>query len=203
MKKYVFITIAILLLIIIFFFYYVSRTPDMAQFEHLKVPAISNKANEKVMFVKTVGAPEKSAQNAFKLLFQTYYKTKNVEKSHMVAPRSRWFVEQGTPVEKWEGHFAIPVPDKVTEVPVLKDDSGLKVELATWEYGDVAEILHIGPYDKEMPAVDKLMKFIADNGYEIAGPHEEEYVIGPSPFFPRNPNKFVTIIRFQVKKKQN
>jgi hypothetical protein len=201
MKKYILITIALLLLIIIFFFYFISRTPDMSQFEHLKVPAISNKASQKVMFVKTIGAPEKSAQNAFKLLYQTYYKMKEVPKSHLVAPRARWFVEKGMPVEKWEGHFAIPVPDKVTDMPVLKDDSGLKVELATWEYGDVAEILHIGSYDKEMPAVDKLMKFISDNGYKIAGPHEEEYIIGPNPFFPRNPKKFVTIIRFQVKKK--
>jgi hypothetical protein len=57
----------------------------------------------------------------------------------------------------------------------------------------------VGPYDKEPPTVEKLMKFIADKGYVVAGPHEEEYLTGPG--MVAEPSKYWTIIRYQVKKK--
>ena len=43
------------------------------------------------------------------------------------------------------------------------------------------------------------MKFIADKGYVVAGPHEEEYLAGPG--MVAEPAKYQTIIRYQVKKK--
>jgi effector-binding domain-containing protein len=81
--------------------------------------------------------------------------------------------------------------------------AGVKVEQGSvrseiWEYGLVAEILHIGSYDTEEPTVDRLTKFIEDNGYRIIGDHEEEYVKGPGMFFKGNPDKYRTIIRFRI-----
>jgi hypothetical protein len=54
---------------------------------------------------------------------------------------------------------------------------------------------HIGPYAKEMPAVEKLMQFIKDSGYKVIGYHKEEYLKGPGMFFKGNPGKYYMIIR--------
>ena len=78
----------------------------------------------------------------------------------------------------------------------------MKASLETWEYGEVAEILHIGPYNKEEPTVNKLMNFIKEQGYEVAGLHEEEYLKGPTMAGPGDPEKYLTIIRYRVKKKE-
>jgi len=51
--------------------------------------------------------------------------------------------------------------------------------LETWNYGTVAQILHVGPYSEEEPTVKRLHEFITENGYEIAGIHEEEYLTPP------------------------
>jgi hypothetical protein len=62
----------------------------------------------------------------------------------------------------------------------------------------VAEILHIGPYDRETPTIDRLKRFIATSGYSIIGEHEEEYLKGPGLLFRGSPKNFHTIIRYRV-----
>jgi hypothetical protein len=201
MLKYILITIGILLAIIVVgFFFFINQEPNLSQFEYLKTPQITNKANQKVILVKAFGEPEKTTAKAFKLLFNTYYKIKGVPKYPLPAPRARWFAEPNTPENQWAGYFAIPIPDNIKKNPEINDNSGLTIEITTWEYGDVAEILYIGPYDKEVPTIEKLTNFIKKSGYEIAGPHEEEYLKGPSLFFHRDPKNFLTIIRYQIKK---
>ncbi|MBN1596352.1 GyrI-like domain-containing protein, partial [candidate division FCPU426 bacterium] len=97
------------------------------------------------------------------------------------------------------GAVAIPVPAGTASLPDFKAGGKMPARLATWSYGEVAEILHIGPYDKELPAIDKLEQFIKDQGYMIVGEHEEEYLRGPGMPFSK-PEKYYTIIRFRVKK---
>jgi effector-binding domain-containing protein len=94
----------------------------------------------------------------------------------------------------------MPVPEGVTEIPPHEADPGMSVSLTQWEYGQIAQIVHVGPYDKEEPTIERLKDFIAEQGYEIAGPHEEEYIKGPTMFSAGNPEEYVTIIRYQVKK---
>jgi len=72
---------------------------------------------------------------------------------------------------------------------------GTEVKIETWEYGTVAQILHLGPYDEEGPTVERLHKFIEDNGYGIAGMHEEEYLTTP------DAKVIKTIIRYSIKRK--
>ena len=45
---------------------------------------------------------------------------------------------------EWKGFYAMPVPQNTTDLPMVKAQPGLTVRLDTWEYGKVAEILHIG-----------------------------------------------------------
>jgi hypothetical protein len=68
------------------------------------------------------------------------------------------------------------------------------VVVETWDYGTVAQILHLGAYADEVPTIDRLHAFIAEQGYEIAGPHEEEYLSRPGA------KEQKTRIRYQVQK---
>ena len=76
----------------------------------------------------------------------------------------------------------------------------MEVELTTWEYSEVAEILHVGPYSEEQPTVERLRAFIEESGYEIIGDHEEEYLKGPGMFVRVRPEDYATIIRYRVRK---
>jgi len=40
-----------------------------------------------------------------------------------------------------------------------------------------------------------------DQGYEIAGPHEEEYLRGPGMLFAGDSKGYLTLIRYQVRRK--
>jgi len=116
----------------------------------------------------------------------------------MTAPRARWPKPADTPKDQWLGIYGMPVAESVIEIPdeILSKYPELKLE--TWEYGEVAEILHIGSYATENPTVEKLHQFITESGYEIVGPHEEEYLKGPGMFGKGNPDKYQTIIRYPV-----
>jgi hypothetical protein len=67
----------------------------------------------------------------------------------------------------------------------------------TWAYGTVAQVLHLRPYDQEQPTIEKLHQFIAEQGYELAGPHEEEYLSRP------DAKVVKTLIRYPVRKKSS
>ena len=51
--------------------------------------------------------------------------------------------------------------------------------VATWTYGDVAEILHVGPYNAEQPDIERLLRYIDSQGYRVVGDHEED-IKGPN-----------------------
>jgi hypothetical protein len=186
------------------FFLFAPGGPDPAQFEYLKEPQVRVMADQKVLQVEAQGAPEAVGSEAFRLLFKTYFKLKGVPKGpKQPAPRARWPLALNTPKEQWTGHYAMPVPDNVGSLPSQEaEPSGLRVEITTWQYGQVAEILHVGSYDTEEPTIRKLMQFIKDSGRQIVGEHEEEYIKGPGMFFQGNPQKYLTIIRYRVKKAQ-
>ena len=97
------------------------------------------------------------------------------------------------PMEEWTHIIGLPVPEDATSLP--QKVPGTEVKLETWEYGTVAQILHLGAYDEEGPTVERLQRFIEDSGYEIAGVHEEEYLTSP------DAKVVKTIIRYPVKKK--
>jgi len=88
------------------------------------------------------------------------------------------------------------VSESVQAIPeVGGPDVDLRIEY--WEYGDVAEILHIGPMQELKRSGDTLRAFIRDKGYTAAGPVEHEYIRneGVVP-----PEKYETMIRFIIRK---
>jgi len=107
--------------------------------------------------------------------------------------RSRYPDAHLAPMKEWTNVIGMPVPEDTTSLP--QKVGSIEVKIETWEYGTVAQILHHGSYDQEDNSVERLLRFIMDNGYEIVGVHEEEYLTRPDAKSPK------TIIRYRVRKK--
>jgi effector-binding domain-containing protein len=180
------------------------KGPKLEKVAHLKTPQIITMPDEKVLQVTATGAPDKTAGKAFGLLFNAFFKIKEAPKGgkNFKAPRGRWTADLNTPADQWTGYYAMPVPQSVTKVPKVKETDGLKLELTTWTYGEMAQVLYVGPYDKETPAINAIKDFIEKSGYEISGLHEEEYIRGPGMIFSGDPETYLTLIRYPVRKKQ-
>ena len=151
--------------------------------------------------IRTVGDPNELGESVFKALYGAAYALKFDLKRRgvdfkMEAPRARWFAGEhwkSVPREQWEAAWGLPIPEGTTEVPQRGPEPPVGVE--TWTYGTVAQILHSGTYAEETPTIERLHAFIDEQGYEIAGPHEEEYLSRPGVKEPK------TVIRYQVRRK--
>jgi len=160
--------------------------------DSLKVPRLTTKPDQKMLVVEAKGDPNMAGQAAFGLLFKTFFSLPGVQ---MTAPRARWSGDFSAAKDSWTGFYALPLPASVTALPAGLQ--GVKIDI--WKYGEVAEILHLGPYATETATIEMLHQFIKDSGYVVAGLHEEEYLVGPG--MGAEPAAFRTIIRYQIKKK--
>ncbi len=163
-------------------------------------PQILEMPPHKMAVVSAKGAPEKVFPGVFPALYGSVYtlkfefKKKGLPSFKVSAPRARYPDALDVPMDKWTIILGMPVPEDITTLP--QKVAGVEVKLETWDYGTVAQILHLGAYDQEQPTVERLHKFIADSGYDIAGVHEEEYLSRPNVKIPK------TIIRYQIKKRR-
>lgn len=150
--------------------------------------------------VRSVGDPGEVTEHVFKALYGAVYGLKFALKKLGVAykvgpPRARWFAGadwRDVPRERWEAAWGIPVPDGTTPDSLRQADPAYPVTVETWEYGQVAQVLHLGPYADEEPTIERLHAFIAEQGLQIVGPHEEEYLTTPRAKVQK------TVIRYQV-----
>ena len=168
----------------------------------VNVPVIGEMPSATMAVVHTVGDPTVVGAKAFPALYGAAYGLKFALKKaggpeyKVPPPRARWFGGEdwaSRPREKWEAAWGIELPQGTTEV--IQKDPETPVTIETWEYGMIAEVLFIGAYADETPTIQLLHDFIAEQGYEIAGPHEEEYQSRPEA---KNPK---TVIRYQVRKR--
>jgi hypothetical protein len=200
-KKY-FIAAGIIILAGILFIAYMflfPKGPDLSKYEFLREPRITNLPAQKMLEVRVTGDPNVAGKDGFGQLFKTFFQLKRTTSGlDMVPPRARWPKPFNTPKNEWLGIYGMPIPASIITLP--EQEGPVKATIATWEYGDVAEILHIGPYTDEPPTVQRLYKFIEQQGYTVIGEHEEEYLKGPGLFSQGDPKKYYTIIRYRVKK---
>ena len=175
----------------------------MQKYEHLKSPQISQKAAMQVIVQERVGDPNETVSAAFGDLYGAYYSLDDA-KVEEPWPRSRWdlnIMENEVPMSEWRGTFAVPVAAAVKELPAEYATQEFPIRLETWDYGTVAEMLHIGSYEDMEGSISKLQGFVTEQGYRIAGQHEEEYLKGPGMIFEGNPDEYVTILRYEVVKR--
>ena len=104
--------------------------------------------------------------------------------------------------DDWLWTSMIMQPETVTEQLVeearaqlkeKKDSPALpKLRFDNFDEGLCAQIMHIGPYDAEGPAIAKLHEFIAQKGHQLRGKHHEIYLSDPRR---TAPEKLKTILR--------
>lgn len=161
-------------------------------------PQIIELPSQKVAVVCTLGDPNVVFSQYMPALYGSVFTLKFARKKQglpdfkVTGLRARWPDAHLVPKDQWLGLFALPIPEDVAELP--QKDPAIEVKVETWEYGTVAQILHIGPYSEEGPTVERLHRFIAENGWEIAGIHEEEYLTSPEARVQK------TLIRYPVRK---
>ncbi len=199
MKKALVVLIGIILVIAAMAVFFIEKMMlvDTSKYEFLKEPRITEMQNQKMIEIELAGNPRETAGKAIGELFSVFFSLKGQGNNMPIsAPRARWSGDFNK-AETMVGKYAMPVSDNVMQLPPLKDS---QVKLVTWEYGTVAEILHVGPYNQEGPTTEKLMKYIQDKGYKVIGDHEEEYLKGPDLLRLVKPKDYYTIIRYQVRK---
>ncbi len=163
-----------------------------------KEPQILQMPSQKMAVIYTKGDPGKVASEHLPALYGSVYKLKfDLKKKgiefKVTGLRARWPDAHLVPKHEWLGIWGLPVPEKTTSIP--QKTPGIEVKIEQWDYGTVAQILHIGPYSEEYPTVQRLHRFIEESGYEIAGVPEEEYLTSPRAKVQK------TIIRYPIKKK--
>lgn len=145
------------------------------------------------------GPPDKVFPELLPALYGSVYtlkfdlKKRGLPTFKVAPPRARYPDALSVPKEHWTHIIGIPIPEDTQSLPQKAPNVEVKIE--TWEYGTVAQVLHLGPYDQEYATVQRLLQFIEEDGYQVAGAHEEEYLSRPDAKVPR------TIIRYPVRKK--
>ena len=162
-------------------------------------PQILEMPPQKMAVVQAKGAPDKVFPETMPALYGSVYtlkfdlKKKGLPTFKVSGLRARYPDAHLVPKEEWTHIIGLPIPEDTTSLPQKVPEMEVKIE--TWEYGTVAQILHLGAYDEEGPTVERLHKFIEEKDYEIAGMHEEEYLTTP------DAKVVKTIIRYTVRKK--
>ena len=169
------------------------------------------------------GHPGKSEQfqAAVEALYKTAYTLKFLFKTrpkpegwfdYVVPPlEGLWWMKDnrafdpGHP-EDWRWTVMIMLPDYFTPdlvetvIRQLREENDLpalsRLRLEAFEEGKSVQIMHIGPYDQEGPAIARMHAFAAENGLEVHGKHHEVYLSAPGR---TAPEKLKTVIRHPVK----
>ena len=71
-----------------------------------------------------------------------------------------------------------------------------RLALTTLEEDRVVQLMHIGPYDAELPSVQKLAAFCSEKHYQFIGKHHEIYLSDPRR---TRPDRLRTILRRPIK----
>ncbi|MFQ6015244.1 MAG: GyrI-like domain-containing protein [Anaerolineae bacterium] len=154
-----------------------------------------------VAVVEGVGNPTTEVPKLTPALFKAVYGSKKLHGKSFKPQgkmRGRYFYHPDAPDEEKHFKLALPIPHGTTElVQVLPEVAEVKVEV--WPEETVAEIIHTGPYSSEAETLKILYEFIEKKGYEIVGPHEEEYLSGIKTLEERRR----TILRYAVRKRSD
>lgn len=164
-----------------------------------------------------IGDPDGTAyQEAVSALYSVAYAVRFALKNagiveYPVAPlEGLWWAPGGPDITKqarsdWHWTMMIPQPPQVTAELVAQgittraekkpSDALHRVQLRKFTEGRAVQILHIGPYAQERPAIERLLTFVAEQGHRVSGRHHEIYLSNPA----RTPQeKLRTIIRYPV-----
>jgi hypothetical protein len=164
-------------------------------------------------------------QDAIEALFSVSFKVKFISakeasQDYVVMPlEGLWWIEnmedfniQDKSNWKWTSMIRQPdfitknmVEKALTEVEKKKNLPALsRVRFESLHEGLSAQIMHLGPYSEEEPAIEKLHAFIEVNGYEFDGtmPGEKHHEIYISDVRRTKPEKLKIIIRQPINRRK-
>jgi hypothetical protein len=195
------------------------------QFKHLYSPTskkveIVNVPKMNFLMIDGKGDPNTSQefQNAVEALFGLSYTIKFMVKKSGIAIdfavmplEGLWWVDdmsQFTIEDKssWKWTLMMMQPEFITSNMVNKASDELhrkknpialsKIRFESFEEGNSAQVMHIGPFSEEGPTLEKVHQFIEENGFERRGKHHEIYL---SDIRRGNPANWKTVIRQPMK----
>jgi hypothetical protein len=144
-------------------------------------PQILEMPAQKMAAVYARGAPEEVFPRVLPDLYGSV-RSINFELERKGSPtfevgglRTRFPDAHLVPYTEWTYVIGLPVPQNIRSVP--QRIGGIEIKLEIWEYGTVAQILQSVGDNPDNDSVDSLHRHIIDNGYEIVGVHEEEYLM--------------------------
>lgn len=189
-----------------------------------KEPNIVEVPEMKFLMIDGGGDPNTSTeyQDAMEVLFPVSFKVKFISKrekskDYIVMPlEGLWWTDNMDDFSidyknswKWTTMIRQPdfisqrmIKDAIQEVKEKKDPAALsKIRFGKFKEGLSAQIMHIGPYSKEEPTVEKLHNFINEKGYHFDGnqPDERHHEIYLSDIRRSKPERLKTIIRQPIK----
>lgn len=162
-------------------------------------PQIVQMPPQKMAVVKGKGPPEKVFAELMPALYGSVFtlkfdlKKKGLPTFKVSGLRARYPNILKEKRGEWTHLIGLPVPGDTVSLP--QKVAGVDVKLETWKYGTVGQILHLGTYAEEEANINRLLAFISGSGYEISGPHEEEYLTRPDAKVPK------TIVRYEINRK--
>lgn len=184
--------------------------PSSKEVEQINVPAM------KYLMADGEGDPETTHAFAevVEALFSLSYTLKFMAKKgslsidYGVMPlEGLWWADDMTAFStgdkaKWKWTLMIMQPEFITksmvdaaiaEVKKKKNPAALgKVRFEALDEGNVAQIMHIGPFSEEGPNIERLHQYIEHSGHKLAGKHHEIYM---SDIRRTAPQKWKTVIR--------
>ena len=105
---------------------------------------------------------------------------------------------------KWTSMIMQPKYVSIDDVNVAIDNTRKrknltalsKLRFVSFDEGESAQIMHIGPYSSEGPNIAKIHTFILSSGHALSGKHHEIYLNNPNK---TAPTKLKTILRQPMK----
>lgn len=183
-------------------------------------PVIVDVPDFNYLMIDGKGDPNTSEEfhQAIEVLYGVSYTMKfmikkdDPEKDYTVMPmEALWWVEDMKEFDvnkkdEWLWTIMIHQPDFVTQkdvedaVEAIKKKKDLvalpKLRFEKIASHKAAQIMHIGPYNKERDTIKIMHGFIDKEGYEMIGKHREVYLSDPRR---TDPEKLKTILRHPVK----
>jgi hypothetical protein len=184
--------------------------PLAKKVEFVEVPKMN------FLMIDGTGDPNTSKEfkEAIEALFNVSYKIKfSVKKGTLAIDYSvmplegLWWVDDMKDFDindknNWKWTLMIMQPEFVCkrrfegalkEVSEKKDLTALsKLRFESFEEGKCAQIMHIGPFSKEGPTVEKVHEVIKEKGFKRTGKHHEIYL---SDIRRGNPKNWKTVVR--------
>ena len=180
----------------------------------LEVPAMN------FLIINGEGSPaSKTYKDAVEALFALSYHIRfALKKSEIIDYKvmpleGLWWVDDMSTFsterkDEWKWRMMIMQPPEVSpqQVQVSRDlvfqkkglDTLSQVQMEAFEEGLSVQTLHVGPFSEEGPTIERLHKYMRDQGYDFHGHHHEIYL---SDIRRADPAKWKTIIRQPVQKK--